>query len=325
MSEHPATLQASVPRELHGLRIDVALAKLFPHYSRSQLGQWLKQGLIQVNQQPCKAKDKASFGDEIVFLVDTDTLSINESLDKAQDLPLNVVFEDDALLVVNKPAGLVVHPGAGNRNGTLVNALLHHYPQQHALPRAGIIHRLDKDTSGLLLVAKTLPAYTLLTRKMQDREIDRRYLTLVHGQIISGGSIQTYFGRHPRNRLKMAVCQSGREAITHYQVQKRYASISLLEVTLETGRTHQIRVHMAHINHPVIGDPLYSGQRRIPAKLTPALRDAIIQFKRQALHAWSLHLSHPLTGEDLTFEAKIPDDFQHLIHLLDYDASNSEG
>ncbi|CEK10936.1 23S rRNA pseudouridine(1911/1915/1917) synthase RluD [Legionella hackeliae] len=305
-----------VPREYHGQRIDIVLAQLFPDYSRSQLSNWLKQGAITLNQRSCKPKDKVMDGDEIDMQVDLAD-HVSQLVSLPEEIPLNIVYEDDYLLVINKPAGLVVHPGAGNREHTLVNALLHHSPQLTNLPRAGIVHRLDKDTTGLLVVAKTLSAHTSLIRQMQAREIHRCYITLVQGYLVSGGEIDTFFGRHPKNRLKMAVCAQGREAITLYSIRKHYADYTLLNVQLMTGRTHQIRVHMAYINHPVVGDPLYGGRMRFPAQASEELREQLKQFQRQALHASSLSLIHPENDEELTFEAPLPDDFQQLLQALD--------
>ncbi|KTD11382.1 23S rRNA pseudouridine(1911/1915/1917) synthase RluD [Legionella jamestowniensis] len=305
-----------VPREFHGQRIDVVLAQLFPDYSRSQLSSWLKQGAITLNRRTCKPKEKVMDGDEIVMQVDFST-HVQQVVSIPEDIPLAIVHEDEHLLVLNKPAGLVVHPGAGNREHTLVNALLHHAPQLANLPRAGIIHRLDKETTGLLVVAKTLSTHTSLIRQMQAREIHRCYITLVQGHLISGGEIHTFYGRHPKNRLKMAVCAQGREAITLYSIRKQYQDYTLLDVELLTGRTHQIRVHMAYINHPVVGDPLYGGRMRFPAQATEDLREKFRQFQRQALHAARLSFIHPETKEELTFEAPLPDDFQFLLQALD--------
>ena len=235
-----------------------------------------------------------------------------------EDIPLTIVYEDLSLIIINKPAGLVVHPGAGNKNHTLVNALLHHAPQLHDLPRAGIIHRLDKDTTGILVVAKTLPAYTSLARQMQAREIKRHYLGLVQGHLISGGTIDTLFGRHPHNRLKMAVDVGNRQAITHYRVHKHYHEyFTLLNITLETGRTHQIRVHMQHINHPIFGDPLYGKRPKIPTDMPLEIQEKLLSFKRQALHAATLTLTHPEHHESLTFTAELPDDLQTVLTILD--------
>lgn len=309
--------QLTVPREYHSQRIDSVLAQLLPEYSRSQISTWIKSGAVKVNQKTCKPKDKALDGDVIEVNVDFTPLDSNFNLCEAEDIPLNIVFEDTDVLIINKPAGLVVHPGAGNREHTLVNALLHHAPSLQHLPRAGIIHRLDKDTTGLLIVAKTLTAHTSLIRQMQAREIERHYITLVQGHVISGGTIDTFFGRHPRNRLKMAVVGQGRQAITHYTVNKQYSDYTLLDVSLMTGRTHQIRVHLAHINHPVVGDQLYSGRMRLPLNVSDHLRTLLQQFKRQALHACSIAFYHPETNEELTFKAPLPDDFQLLLSALD--------
>lgn len=309
--------QLTVPREHHNQRIDSVLAHMLPEYSRSQISNWIKSGAITMNQKSCKPKDKALDGDLIEINVDLNVIDTSFESCAPEAIPLNIVFEDDELLVLNKPANMVVHPGAGNREHTLVNALLHHEPAQHHLPRAGIIHRLDKDTTGLLVVAKSLTAHTSLIRQMQAREIQRHYITLVQGHLISGGTIETGFGRHPRNRLKMTVQEYGREAITHYSINKQYQDFTLLDVKLMTGRTHQIRVHLAHINHPVVGDQLYGGRMKVPTQASSELRTLIQEFKRQALHACSLSFFHPKTDEELTFAAPLPDDFQYLLNTLD--------
>jgi 23S rRNA pseudouridine1911/1915/1917 synthase len=309
--------QTTVPREYHGQRLDVVLAQLFPDYSRSQLSSWLKEGAITLNKRQGKPKDKVLGGEEIEMNVDLSKLNANHDNYLPEAIPLDIVYEDEQVLVINKPAGLVVHPGAGNREHTLVNALLYHNSSLQHLPRAGIIHRLDKETTGLLVCAKTLPAHTSLIRQMQAREIQRNYLSLVQGHLISGGKIETFYGRHPRNRLKMAVCTHGREAITIYSLRKQYHDFTLLDVQLMTGRTHQIRVHMAHINHPVVGDPLYGGRKRFPAQATEELRELFRQFTRQALHASKLAFKQPESGELLSFEAPLPDDFQSLLNALD--------
>ena len=308
------TKEAIVSAEYHGQRVDVVLAQLFPAYSRSQLSNWLKDGSIRVNQHQYKPKDKL-FGGEHIHLDIVCTEKNSTCL--PEDIPLQVVFEDEYLLIINKPAGMVVHPGAGNTAHTLVNALLHYEPTLNHIPRAGIVHRLDKDTTGLLIVAKTLPTHTHLIRLMQAREIQRHYMTLVYGHVIAGGTIDTHFGRHPHNRLKMAVVQQGKQAITHYTVNTHYDGFTLLDVKLMTGRTHQIRVHLAHINHPVVGDPIYVGRNRIPAGLSEERRQILQQFKRQALHAGFLSFTHPETQTLLTFTAPLPDDFQTLLTLLD--------
>lgn len=309
--------QLVVPREHHNQRVDAVLASLLPEYSRSQLSNWIKSGAVTMNQKPCKPKDKALDGYLIDINVDLNLVDDNFDHCAPEEIPLDIVFEDDEFLVLNKSANRVVHPGAGNREHTLVNALLHHEPTLHHLPRAGIIHRLDKDTTGLLVVAKTLTAHTSLIRQMQDRDIQRHYLTLVQGHLIGGGTIDTGFGRHPRNRLKMTVMGHGRQAVTHYSIKKQYHDFTLLDVKLMTGRTHQIRVHLAHINHPVVGDPLYGGRMKFPPHATVELRTVIQEFKRQALHACSLAFRHPKTEEELTFTAPLPDDFAFLLNSLD--------
>lgn len=308
--------QIKIAPEFHGQRLDVVLAQLFPDFSRSQLSAWLKEGLIKLNKNQAKPKDKVLGGEEVKLNIDFSTTKNTENY-QPEAIPLDIIYEDEHIIIINKPAGLVVHPGAGNRDHTLVNALLYHDPNLQHLPRAGIIHRLDKDTTGLLICAKTLTAQTNLVRQMQAREIQRNYLSLVQGHLISGGKIETFYGRHPRNRLKMAVCTQGREAITMYSLRKQYHDFTLLDIQLMTGRTHQIRVHMAHINHPVVGDPLYGGRARFPSQATEELRELFSHFSRQALHAAKLAFHHPQTDELLTFEAPIPDDFQSLLSALD--------
>ncbi len=309
--------QITIPREYHSQRVDSVLAQLLPEYSRSQISNWIKTGSVTLNHKLCKPKDKTMDGDLIQINVDFIKPETDFNLCEPENIPLQIVYEDEDLLVLNKPSNLVVHPGAGNKNHTLVNALLHHSPVLHHLPRAGIIHRLDKDTTGLLVVAKSLTAHTSLIRQMQAREIQRHYITLVQGHIISGGTIDTGFGRHPRNRLKMTVTEQGRQAITHYTVNKQYQDFTLLDVALMTGRTHQIRVHLAYINHPVVGDQLYGGRMRFPANADEQLKTVLQQFKRQALHARFIAFYHPETEEQLTFEAPLPDDFELLLNTLD--------
>lgn len=317
--------QLIIPRELHNQRVDYALAQLLPEYSRSQITHWIKSGAIIMNHKACKPKDKVFDGNLIEVNVQFTSTDSDFTQCEPENIPLNIIYEDDDVLVINKPAGLVVHPGAGNKEHTLVNALLHHAPDLQHLPRAGIIHRLDKDTTGLLIIAKSLIAHTSLIRQMHDRTIQRHYITLVHGHIISGGTIDTHFGRHPRNRLKMAVTKQGRQAITHFTINKHYGDYTLLDVSLMTGRTHQIRVHLAHINHPVVGDQLYCNRARFPKDATDTVLMHLTQFKRQALHARTISFYHPQTDKELTFNADIPDDFESLLNVLDqhYDLSVS--
>ncbi|MDP3705471.1 MAG: 23S rRNA pseudouridine(1911/1915/1917) synthase RluD [Legionellaceae bacterium] len=308
--------EVSIPSELQGQRIDRVLAQMFPDYSRSKLCSWLKTGAITVNNQQYKPDDKVWGGEHVSMHISPE---IHHQPMEAEDIPLDIVYEDESVLVLNKPAGLIVHPGAGNPKHTLVNALLYHDITLQQLPRAGIIHRLDKDTTGLLVVAKTLEVHTSLVRQMQEREIQRHYVALVFGHVIAGGTLDTGYGRDSRNRLKMAVCALGKQAITQYTVQKHYHVVTLLNVKLMTGRTHQIRVHMAHINHSVVGDPLYHGRTELRAGTSETLRDHIKQFKRQALHACSLSFTHPITHEEITCTAPLPDDFQALLTILDSD------
>lgn len=303
-----------VPDSCEGERLDIVLAKLFPSFSRTRLSTWLKEGKITLNQKRHLPKDKVPKNSSIECHVDFENVH-SESVE-AEEIPLDIVYEDETLICINKPQGLVVHPGAGNQSHTLLNALLFHDKAFEKLPRAGIIHRLDKDTTGLLIAAKTFESHARLVQMMQTRLIERRYLALVHGNMISGGTLTTSFGRDMRNRLKMSVRTHGKEATTHYTIEQRLSHHTLLEVRLETGRTHQIRVHMAHLKHPVVGDPLYGGRMRFSKDLSPEARIIFEQFKRQALHARTLQFDHPLSGEPLVFHAPIPDDFKILLETL---------
>lgn len=305
-------LTARVPEELAGMRLDQCLAEIFPDYSRSKLQTWVKAGRVLVDGEQRKGRDKLDGGEEIELDAEAEVVLECD----AEDIPLDIVYEDDALLIINKPAGLVVHPAVGNWHGTLVNALLHHAPKLDTLPRAGIVHRLDKDTSGLLMVAKTLQAHTSLVEQLQERTITREYLALVKGWMTAGGTVDEPIGRHPVDRKRNAVRRDGKEAITHYRLEQRFKRHTLIRVKLETGRTHQIRVHMAHINYPLVGDPVYGGRFQMPAECSPALAEALRNFKRQALHAAKLGLDHPQTGEYFEWEQPMPDDMQNLIKLL---------
>lgn len=299
-----------VPEAYHGLRVDSLLAKSYPQYSRNQWIEWLKAGLIYHQGKALCPKNKCFTEQLIEGQVPIDMPQI-EAI--AQEIPLNIIYEDEHLLVINKPAGLTVHPGAGQKDMTLMNALLHHQENLSILPRAGIVHRLDKDTTGLMVIAKTNTCYLALIQMMQNREIQREYLALVHGQLISGGHIHTHFGRHPKQRLKMAVLKQGREAITHYQIEEAFKDFTLLRVRLETGRTHQIRVHLQHIGYPIIGDKLYG---KNCAKTSKELALVINSFPRQALHAFSLKFTHPITQKPLTFSADIADDLTNLLGCI---------
>lgn len=296
---------ALIPETLVGLRLDVILARLFPEISRSRLQVWIKEGKVKINGKSIDLRHKA-WGGETVEL-DT-TLDNSATADVAEAIALPIVFEDNDLIIIDKPAGLVVHPGNGNRSGTLLNALLHHAPDLKGLPRAGIVHRLDKDTGGLLVVAKTLEAQTDLVRQLQARTVKRHYLALVHGVVARDGVVEAPIGRHPVQRTRMAVNPHGREARTWYSVQQQFEKSTLIECRLDTGRTHQIRVHMASIKHPLVGDATY-GKR----KSSSGLLDA---FPRQALHAWRLGLIHPATREELQWESPLPCDFSRLLDAL---------
>ncbi|OQW73295.1 MAG: 23S rRNA pseudouridine(1911/1915/1917) synthase [Proteobacteria bacterium ST_bin11] len=306
-------LTARVPEELAGMRLDQCLAEVFPDYSRSKLQTWIKTGRVLVDGEIMKGREKLDGGEEIEL--DAEAERVIEYA--PQEIPLDIVYEDDALLIVNKPAGLVVHPAVGNWDGTLVNALLNHAPSLDTLPRAGIVHRIDKDTSGLLMIAKTLQAHNSLVEQLQERSIHREYLALVKGWMTAGGTVDEPIGRHPVDRKRNAVVRrGGKEAITHYRLEQRFKRHTLIRVKLETGRTHQIRVHMTHINYPLVGDQVYGGRFQMPADCSPALAEALRNFKRQALHAAKLGLEHPETGEYCEWEQAIPEDMQNLLKLL---------
>ncbi len=311
------THRKTVPDALAGLRLDQALAQMFPDYSRSRLKAWLESGAVLVDGAGRRPRDRVDGGELIELSVVTEVAVRSEP----EPMTLDIVFEDDAILVIDKPAGLVVHPGAGNLSGTLMNGLLHHAPELEALPRAGIIHRLDKDTSGVLLVARTLPAHTALVRALAARDIARRYTAVCQGVLTGGGTISAPIGRHPVDRTRMAVVDSGRPAVTHFTVVERFRAHTHVDVRLETGRTHQIRVHFAHRRNPLVGDPVYGGRLAIPAGASEALADALRRFRRQALHARSLEFAHPVTGRTLECEAQPPADLEALLAALREDAS----
>jgi 23S rRNA pseudouridine1911/1915/1917 synthase len=297
-----APRQATLTDELAGLRLDQALARVFPQFSRSRLQQWLAAGFILVNGARREAREKVIGGERIEVMVPP---LAEETAFAPEDIPLPIVFEDEAVIVIDKPAGLVVHPGSGNWSGTLLNALLQHAPQLAGVPRAGIVHRLDKDTTGLLVVAKTLEVQTALVRMLQGRKVTRIYLALAHGRVAGNGRVEAPIGRHPVQRVKMAVVSHGKPALTEYSVERCYAQCSLLRCRLHTGRTHQIRVHLASIGHPLVGDSVY-GRRNAPP-----------EFHRQALHATHLALEHPLSGVPQAWNAPLPPDFAALLAQLD--------
>ena len=309
-------LTLTVPEELAGLRLDQALARMFPEYSRSRLKEWLLAGAITVDGGPKRPRDAVAGGESI----ELEPQSEVEVEAVPEPMELDIAFEDDDLLVVNKPAGLVVHPGAGNPAGTLMNGLLHHAPQLEEVPRAGIIHRIDKDTSGLLLVAKTLPAHTALVRQLADRDIARQYLAVCNGVLTGGGTIREPIARHPVDRKRMSVRQNGKSATTHYTVLERFRAFTYIQVKLETGRTHQIRVHFAWRRHALAGDPVYGGRLALPAGAGDALIDTLRRFRRQALHAARLAFEHPATGAVIELEAPLPADFEELLAVLREDA-----
>ena len=306
-----AALAFKVPGDCAGMRLDQVLARLLPEYSRSRLQEWVVQQQVTVDGAPATIIKQKMWGGEAITVQPQSHPA--EQLHQAEDIALNVVFEDASILVINKPAGLVVHPGSGNWEGTLLNALLHHAPQLTEIPRAGIVHRLDKDTSGLLVVAKTLVAQTALVRQLQARTVQREYYALVYGDVLRSGTVDAAMDRHPTQRTKMAVVAGGKPATTHYSVAERFAGCTLLRCKLETGRTHQIRVHLASIRHPLVGDSVYlKGAQKCP----PHLRPILSAFPRQALHAAQLGLEHPETGEWLEWQAKLPEDMHQLLQQI---------
>ena len=305
-------LKMVVPETFAGQRLDQALAALVSDYSRSRLQHWIQAGRVQMDGKIPRTRDRVAGGEQV-------TIEIREELRKdvdPQDIALDVRFADDALIVINKPPGLVVHPAAGNPEGTLQNALLFYDPALAALPRAGIVHRLDKDTGGLLVVARTLPVHHYLIKEMQARRIEREYDALVNGVMTGGGMVDAPIGRHPVDRKRMAVTRKGKSAVTHYRIVERFPGHTHVRVKLETGRTHQIRVHMAHIHHALIGDPVYGGRMKAPPGLDTASYEVFRMFRRQALHASKLGVIHPVSGERMRWQSSLPDDMVQLIQVL---------
>lgn len=313
MTTQSIALRHIFDEKVYGKRLDAALSQQFSDYSRSRIQEWIQNGFVKVNGEVITSNKYKMAGFE--------DIEINAEIEvagewKPEAIDLDIVYEDDALLVINKPAGLVVHPGAGNQDGTMVNALLHHCPELANLPRAGIIHRIDKETTGLLVVAKTIAAHTNLVEQLQNRAFTREYDAVVNRVMVSGGTIDRPIGRHPTKRTSMAVVPDGKRAITHYRVVEKFLDHTHLKLRLETGRTHQIRVHMAYLKFPLVGDPLYSGRYRVPTRITPVLRETLDGFKRQALHASLLGLNHPETGEYIEWRAPMPQDMAKLLDDL---------
>lgn len=311
--ENNVCLSAEVPESLAGKRLDQVLAVLFLEHSRTRLKDWVLKGSVRINGEVVKRpRQSVAVGD---------TIDIQTSVEVVSDwvgepIPLEIVYEDEHILIINKTANFVVHPAVGNWSGTLVNALLHHVFDLKHIPRAGVVHRLDKDTTGLLVVAKTLVAQSALVKLLQTHQIKRVYEAIVNGVVISGGTIQEPIGRHKRDRVRMAVVTSGKPAITHYRVIERFKAHTHLRVELETGRTHQIRVHLAHIRYPIVGDKVYGGRLALPSGISDDLKEQLRGFSRQALHARSLAFEHPVSKEAMCWEAPLPRDMQALLSLL---------
>ena len=306
-------LEARVPIQCHGMRLDQVAAELFPDYSRNRLATWIKEGRLTVDGRTVKPRDKATASAQVMLMV-TDEPVIDW---QPQTLPLNIIFEDEHILVVNKPAGVVVHPAAGHADGTLVNALLAHAPELDALPRGGIVHRLDKETSGIMFVARSSLAHKSLVGQLSSRTVSRTYCAVCKGALTGGGKIDAPIDRHPTARTKMAVVADGKPAVTHYRIMHRFKHYTQIQVSLETGRTHQIRVHMAHRKWPLIGDPIYGGRQRVPAGASDLLMSTLRGFPRQALHAQALEFEHPASGDYLEFRSDLPDDLLNLLEVLE--------
>lgn len=306
-------LEIVIPEKFKGKRLDLALSKLFPEHSRSRIQSWIKAGEVEVNNSKYKQRNVVNSGD--IIKINTTLKSIDKH--QAEHIDLDVIHEDKAIIILNKPAGLVVHPGAGNQKHTLVNALLHFDEKLDVLPRAGIIHRLDKDTTGIMIIARTIESYTYLVNELQKRKIKRNYKAIICGQLVAGGVIENKIGRHPVHRTKMAVTDKGKLATTHYRIIKKFQHYTYLDIQLGTGRTHQIRVHMNNEKHPIIGDPLYGKNTFIKKGIDASLREFIKNFKRQALHAYNLEFTHPISKKIISLKAELPDDMNNLIKILE--------
>ena len=312
--------QVIVPDELGAKRFDQIAASCFPDFSRARLQEWIKSGALLVNGEKRKPRDKLVGGEELSLSAVVE----DEERWEPENIPLDIVYEDNAILVINKPAGLVVHPAAGNRSGTLLNGLLYHCPDLASVPRAGIVHRLDKDTTGLMVVAKTLAAHTNLVAQLQDRSVSREYEAITYGVMTAGATVDQPIGRHTSNRLKMAVTAGGKPSVTHYRVLNKYRSHTHIRCKLETGRTHQIRVHMSHIRFPLFGDETYAGRLRLPKGCSEDMIEQLRSFRRQALHARRLGLIHPGTDEPMEWETPLPDDMVNLLALLEQDVRQAQ-
>tara|TARA_B110000305_G_scaffold233674_1_gene290498 strand:- start:471 stop:1418 length:948 start_codon:yes stop_codon:yes gene_type:complete len=306
------SLKIIIPERMAGSRLDSALSEMLPDYSRSKITSWIKAGDALINNHNFKPKDKSK-GFEVVYLTSSQKQP-NEWI--AENIPLDIVYEDEDMIIINKQSGLVTHPGAGNWSGTLANALLHYDVSLAALDRAGIVHRLDKNTSGLMVVARSGKAQKNLVEQLASHSIDREYSAIVYGHIIAGGTIDEPIGRDPKDRIKQAVSETGKEAITHYRTIDRFKNHAHVKAILETGRTHQIRVHLSYVGHALVGDPMYGGRVRYPKKADETLKDALLNFKRQALHSKKLTLTHPISGEIMSWKAPLPDDMLKLLSVL---------
>ena len=316
------TFSLIVPMSSAGNRLDVVLSELLPNFSRKKIQDAIKNGDATLNGKAPKIRDKVYGGENITITLILEQDYLNDA--KAEDIPFGIIYEDDDILVINKPAGLVVHPAAGNHDGTLLNALLHHNEHAHLLPRAGIVHRLDKDTTGLMVVSKNLDAYYHLVEQLSDHSMGRTYHAIASGEMISGQTIDIPIGRHKTDRKKMSAQAIGKPAITHYRILDHYRGHTLIECQLETGRTHQIRVHMNFIHHPLFGDSTYGWRLKLPSKMVPELAEELRQFKRQALHAKKLELTHPKTEKRMVFECDYPEDFENLIKIFKEDQKQLE-
>lgn len=321
MTTQTIELQAQVKEEHFGKRLDQVVADLFPEYSRSRLKEWILAEKVQVDGKIItKAREKMK-GDEVISIDAELEVEVHH---QGEAIELNIVYEDEHILVINKPADLVVHPGAGNPSGTILNALLHHYPEIDKVPRAGIVHRLDKDTTGLMVIAKTVPAQTQLVSDLQERYVTREYEAVCLGRLTAGGTVDKPIGRHPTKRTNMAVNEFGRESVTHYRVIEKFRNHTHIRLRLETGRTHQIRVHMSHIRHPLVGDIQYGGRVQTPKGASEGFIQTIRGFRRQALHAAMLRFVHPITEEEMTFEAPLPEDFVGLLTEMKQDVKEHQ-